>query len=249
MSGLRQSLRRLVPLSLRQAVAHQRRQLGDALSGARFDDGRVSDLGGYERQVELTQRIMPSALFENKLANLKNGARLLSGSRMAPGAHWSFWRAVGEPTEANGFVVGRNLVDGVLTTQVGGGLCQPSSLMYHVALLAGLTVTERHPHSIDIYKEEDRFTPLGADATVVWGYKDLRLTNPHGAELVFECFVDGHTITARVHARESLPRYDVVFEREALAPPMVRVDTRVNGVVAVQTLYQQQQGMPLSGAA
>jgi vancomycin resistance protein VanW len=239
----------MAPLSLRQAVAHRRRQLADLLSGARFETGRVGDFSGYAMQVELTQRIMPSAMFENKLANLKNGARLLSGSRMGPGEHWSFWRTVGEPIEANGFVVGRNLVDGVLTTQVGGGLCQPSSLMYHVALLAGLTVSERHPHSIDIYKEEDRFTPLGADATVVWGYKDLRLTNPHGADMAFECFVEGHTITARVYAREALPKYDVVFEREMLAPPMVRVDTRVNGAVTVQTLYEQQQGMPLSGAA
>jgi vancomycin resistance protein VanW len=237
----------MVPLSLRQALAHQRRQLGDALSGARFGTGRIADLGAYSRQVELTQRIMPSALFENKLANLKNGARLLSGSCVGPGAHWSFWRTVGEPIEANGFVVGRNLVDGVLTMQVGGGLCQPSSLMYHVALLAGLTVTERHPHSIDIYKEEDRFTPLGADATVVWGYKDLRLTNPHDVELVFECFVEGHTITARVYAKGELPRYAVDFVRAPLTPPMVRVDSVINGEVAVQTFYEQQQGMALSG--
>jgi vancomycin resistance protein VanW len=247
--SLRQSLRRMVPLSLRQALAHQRRQLGDAVSGARFETGRVGDLGAYTCQVELTQRIMPSALFENKLANLKNGARLLSGSRIGPGEHWSFWKTVGEPIESNGFVVGRNLVDGVLTTQVGGGLCQPSSLMYHVALLAGLTVSERHPHSIDIYKEEDRFTPLGADATVVWGYKDLRLANPHDVEIVFECFVEGHTITARVHAKDDLPKYEVNFVRERLQPPMVRVDAVINGRVAVQTLYEQQQGMALSRSA
>ncbi len=193
----------------------------------------------------MTQRIMPSALFEYKLANLRIAARLLSGSQLAPAAHWSFWRTVGAPTEANGFVVGRNLVDGVLRKQVGGGLCQPSGLLYHSALLAGLTVTERHPHSIDIYKEEDRFTPLGADAAVVWGYKDLRLANPHDVEVVFECFVDGHTITARVYAKGALPKVAVDFVREPLAPPMVRVVAMINGAAAVRTLYEQKQGMVL----
>jgi vancomycin resistance protein VanW len=245
---LRQELRKVLPLALRQGLAHHMRQLRDTRRGLKFDLSRVMDLAGYTVQAELTQRIMPSAMFENKLANLKNGARLLNGSRMAPGALWSFWRTVGDPNEANGFVEGRNLVNGELTAQVGGGLCQPSSLMYHLALLGGLTIAERHPHSIDIYKEEDRFTPLGADATVVWGFKDLRLTNPHPTEVVFECFVEGHTITGRIHAREALPKYDVQFVRVPLAERRVRVDVIVNGAVQSQTPYEQQQGMALAAA-
>ena len=245
MIGLRRWVRQAVPLSLRQSLAHRRQQLSDWGRGVRFDDTRVSDLTGYQVQVELTQPIMPSALFENKLANLRHGASLLNFSSIGPGGLWSFWRTIGEPTEASGFLVGRNLVNGELTAQFGGGLCQPSSLMYHLALLAGLTIAERHPHSIDIYEEHTRFTPLGADATVVWGFKDLRLANPHSTEVVFECFVEGHSITARVHAREGLPRCDVQFTRAPLEPPMVEVDTWINGAVVDQTIYEQRQGMGL----
>jgi vancomycin resistance protein VanW len=121
--------------------------------------------------------------------------------------------------------------------------------MYHLALLSGLTIVERHPHSIDIYKEEDRFTPLGADATVVWGFKDLRLSNPHSVDVLFEYFVEGHHITGRVYARGALPNYDVQFIRQPLTPPMIRVDTSINGSIQTQTIYQQQQGMGLQDAS
>ena len=248
MRTLRQSLRGFAPLALRQAVAHRHRVFRDWRDRVRFDRDRVEDLSGLHLVTGVTQPVMPSALFENKLANLANGARHISRTRIAPGGVWSFWNAVGPPTVSNGFVVGRNLVDGVLTRQVGGGLCQPSSLLYHVGLLAGLTVVERHPHSIDIYEETDRFTPLGADATVVWGYKDLRLANPHGAEIVFECYVEGRTITARVHAGRPLPARDVRFVREAAAPSQVLVTTRVDGAPLDRTVYEQRQGMGLAPA-
>ena len=246
MSTLRQTLRRLAPLALRQAVAEQGRRLRDWRGRVGFDASRVADLSGHHLLAGVSQPVMPSALFENKLANLANGARLLSRSRIASCGLWSFWHAVGPPTVANGFVVGRNLVDGVLTRQVGGGLCQPSSLIYHVALLAGLTVVERHPHSIDIYEEADRFTPLGADATVVWGYKDLRLANPHPAEVVFDCFVEGHVITARVYSATALPGREVSFERRPLAPPLVEVTTLIDGAPRDRTVYEQRQGMGLA---
>jgi vancomycin resistance protein VanW len=38
-----------------------------------------------------------------------------------------------------------------------------------------MEVVEWHPHFLDLYTEATRFTPLGLDATVVWGHKDLRL--------------------------------------------------------------------------
>lgn len=68
---------------------------------------------------------------------------------------------------------GRNLVAGKIQGNYGGGLCQVSGLLYYIALATGLEILERHAHSIDIYAEEDRFAPLGADDTVVFGYKNF----------------------------------------------------------------------------
>jgi vancomycin resistance protein VanW len=78
-------------------------------------------------------------------------------------------------------------VQSQVVAETGGGLCQLSGLIYLLALKAGLTITERHAHSLDIYREAERFAPLGSDATVSFGYKDLRFINtlPHPIGLQF----------------------------------------------------------------
>ncbi|OYT88834.1 MAG: vancomycin resistance protein [Burkholderiales bacterium PBB3] len=243
---LRTWLRRIVPLSARQNLAQIRRRWHDRASGNEIASVRyLPNLDGYTLQVELSQPIMRSALFENKLSNLRCGAQRLNLSTVAPNQTWSFWSHVKHPSEKNGFVVGRNLVNGQLTRQVGGGLCQLSSLLYHLSLRAGLSVAERHAHSVDIYEEQDRFTPLGADATVVWGFKDLRLRNPHPVEVVFECFVHENSLIGRAYSRQTLPTYTVDFVREQIDVQRVLVNTWVNQQPLCQTFYEQKQGMGL----
>lgn len=249
MSGLRHWLRRAVPLAPRQALAQLRRSWRDQRQGMFFETRHCAQMPpGYHLLAEIRQPIMPSALFENKLANLRQGAGKVHLAVLGSRQLWSFWHHVGKPVVRNGFVVGRNLVAGQLTRQVGGGLCQLSSMLYHLGLASGLTIVERHAHSIDIYKEEERFTPLGADATVVWGYKDLRLLNLHGVEVVFECVVEGHCLIGRAWSAQVLPQFDVAFEREQQDANHVLVHTLVNRQPHTQTLYEQQQGMGLQPA-
>ncbi len=59
------------------------------------------------------------------------------------------------------------------------GFVSFSSLLYYAALKTGFIITERHHHSIDIYKEDERYIPLGADSTVVYGFRDLQFINPY----------------------------------------------------------------------
>ena len=250
MSGMRSTVRRLLPLSVRQSLMHVGRRLADAKNGLNFSDRRATaaDLAAFVLHTEIVQPVQPSALFENKLMNLTLGARRVNLALLEPGQIWSFWRYVKQPVEGNGFVIGRNLVNGQLTRQVGGGLCQLSSLIYHLGLTAGLEVHERHAHSIDIYQEHERFTPLGADATVVWGYKDLRLHNPHAAPVVLECFVRGNTLVGRIYKREKLVPLHLEFVREPQPDQYVLVHTLVNGHPHTQTRYKQKQGLGLQPA-
>jgi vancomycin resistance protein VanW len=249
MSIMRNWVRSLVPLTLRQMVSQAKRQWKDHANGIHFAVERSNaDLSEFSLQAEIRQPIMPSALFENKLKNLGLGAGRVNLSLVGSHQNWSFWQYVQQPTQRNGFVVGRNLVNGKLTRQVGGGLCQLSSLMYHLALSVGLQIVERHAHSIDIYQEHERFTPLGADATVVWGFKDLRLINPHATELVFECFVKDHVLTGRVFSRSQLPKYETTFNREKIGDQSVLVNTLINLKPYTQTVYVQKQGLGLEAA-
>ncbi|HYH82519.1 MAG TPA: VanW family protein [Longimicrobium sp.] len=241
---LRRLVRRAVPLELRAGLAHARRARSDRARGIAFAEARGG--GEWPVRVELWQRVMPSTVLEAKLANLRLGASLVDRSAVEPGARWSFWHRVGRPGAARGFREGRNIVDGRLVKQVGGGLCQLSSLLYHLALLGGLEVEERHAHSLDIYREEERFTPLGADATVVWGFKDLRLRNPHAAAVSIGCRVEGDRLIGELRSASELPARSVAFVREPASPGRVRVWAVVDGAACAETEYEQRQGLALA---
>jgi vancomycin resistance protein VanW len=233
---LRRLARRAVPLELRQSLAHRRRARRDRAEGAAFHCGRGGD--EWPVAVALWQPVMPSAVLEAKLNNLRRGAALLDRGIIEPGGSWSFWSELGRPTARNGFLEGRNLVDGRLVRQVGGGLCQLSGLVHHLALLAGLEVVERHAHSIDIYREEERHTPLGADATVVWGFKDLRLRNPHPCAVSIACAVDGQRLVGELRGAGAIAARTVAFVREPVSPRRIRVVTEIEGRAVGATEYE-----------
>ena len=202
---LRSAIRSASPAGLRVAVALGRRAWRDSrLAGARarltsgLPSGPAADFPCVV--LEVLQDIKPSAFFEGKLANIALGAKRLDGVVVAPGEVLSFWKLVGRPSAAAGFEIGRSIRGAAAGADVGGGLCQLSGIAYEAGLRAGLDPVERHPHSRDLYAEEDRFTPLGLDATLVWPYKDLRLANPLPVPVQLRFAVQGMSVSASVHA-------------------------------------------------
>lgn len=238
-------MRQAIPLEIRQAAAQARREIRDWSSGIVFPKSRGGDQ--WPAWVELAQPVMPSPLIENKLSNLRRGVSLINMSLIEPGGVWSFWSRIGRPSARNGFLSGRNLVDGRLVSQAGGGLCQLSSLIYHLALQSGLDIVERHAHSIDIYREDERFTPLGSDATVVWGFKDLRLHNPFPFPVSIGCVLEGTRLAGQLKCGEAVSKRDISFVYENAALGCVSVKTLVDGTERWQTYYQRRPGLDMRG--
>ncbi len=131
----------------------------------------------FQESIRIDQRINVSQWADNKIHNLKLAISTFQDMPIYPGKWFSFWHYIKRPTEKAGYLVGINIIQNKLDFDVGGGLCQLSGLLYHLALTAGLEIIERHPHSVDLYTKESRYTPLGADATTAFGYKDLKLKN------------------------------------------------------------------------
>jgi len=107
-----------------------------------------------------------------RVNNIRQVAQMLDGRVIRPGETFSFNEAVGPRTKAAGFDEAPVISNGVLTPGVGGGICQVSTTLFNAALLAGLPIVERSPHSFYI----ERY-PVGRDATVSYGAQDLRFTN------------------------------------------------------------------------
>jgi vancomycin resistance protein VanW len=178
---IRRALRRKIPEPIRLRAALARRRFGDEAFGrARLivkKPNPSADFASWTKVFSVAQSIHRGDHWEGKLANLRLAAERLNGAITMPGNIYSFWALVGAPDTSNGFAIGRSIRSDVLGADVGGGLCQLSGLAYELGLRSGMDVAERHAHSQDLYTEATRFTPLGLDATVVWGYKDLRLKN------------------------------------------------------------------------
>ncbi len=215
------ALRKRAPMRLRIAVARIRRNARDRQSGALHAMVDVSHGGGEDDRlpilVSVRQPIRRTAFHEGKLVNLALGASRLDRVVLAPGQIFSFWRLVGRPTTDAGFAMGRAIRDDALHGETGGGLCQVSGLAYELGLRAGLEVLERHPHSRDLYAEQDRFTLLGLDATVVWPWKDLRLRNPHGQSVCLRFEMGDGWVEGRVLAGGEIAAFELEVEREDFA--------------------------------
>ena len=128
-------------------------------------------------RISTQQEIKINNYFDNKTHNIDLTIQALHGLVIEPNQIFSFWHFVKAPTQKNGYQIGRNLIQGQVTEDIGGGICQISCLLYLNALKTGLRIIERHAHSVDIYQEHERFTPLGSDAAVVYAYKDLQFQN------------------------------------------------------------------------
>jgi len=142
-----------------------------------------------EYKIELRQIIRKGDFHKNKVHNLKTAGKKINHLIIQPNEVFSFWKLIGQPSEENDFKEGRNLINHYISSDFGGGICQFSSILYFLALQSGLKILERFPHSVDIYKENERFTPLGSDATVAYGYKDLQIQNLFSFPVQLKCSV------------------------------------------------------------
>ena len=206
-------IRQFVPKTIRQQIRLYQRKMADQRNGyaQRFARPRLSHTS-MPHSIPLVQEIKPSYLYENKIANIKRSSEEIGKVVILPNEIFSFWATIGIPNAQNGYLKGRNIIAGKLGEDYGGGLCQVSSMLYHLALQAGMTVLERHNHSIDIYTPETRFTPLGSDATVAYGYKDLRLLNPFPFALRFDLQVIGHQFHAALWSEKPVQQHKIVFK-------------------------------------
>jgi len=160
----------------------------------------------------ITQEIKTTPTSQNKLHNLATTIKRINHIEVRPGETFSFWRLVKAPTAKKGYVKSRSIINNTLQEDIGGGLCQLSGLIYFLALHAGLTVTERHAHSIDIYKEEERFTPLGSDATVAYGFKDLRFVNSLAQPVYLYFLLQQDALTGTISSAAPVLPYDIAFQ-------------------------------------
>jgi len=112
----------------------------------------------------------------NRSYNIRVAAEALNGLLVKPGEEVSFNKVVGPRSSEAGYKNADIIFNNKLVKGVGGGVCQVSSTLYNSVLLAGLKITDRTNHSLPV-----GYVPIGRDATVVYGYIDLKFRNNTGS--------------------------------------------------------------------
>lgn len=172
-------------------------------------------------------------LQKNKVINLTLAAQAIDGIVIRPGETFSFWSAVGNPTEKRGFVSGMLLSSGEVKEGIGGGLCQMANLLYWMALHTDLQIIERHHHSLDIFPDSGRAVPFGTGCAVFYNYVDLQFTNPTDQTYQFRIWITDEHLKGEIRSsQESKVSYSII-ERDH------RFVREVDGVYRENAIYRQ----------
>lgn len=132
---------------------------------------------------------------ENRVFNITKACQILNGVTINPGEEFSFCNTIGPMGEENGFLKATGFdSQGKLIQVSAGGMCQVSSTLYNVALLANLEITERHPHSRRVY-----YVPADKDATVYYGSLDLKFINNTQDILKITAVNDNYSVTIKMY--------------------------------------------------
>jgi vancomycin resistance protein YoaR len=130
----------------------------------------------------------------NRIHNVQLVAHLVDNKLIAPGETFSFNKTTGERNAAKGFLEAPVIVNGELTTGLGGGVCQVSTTVFNAAFEAGLKITERTNHALYI-----SHYPQGRDATVDYPGLDLKFVNDTGNWLLLRTFVSSSSLTVNLY--------------------------------------------------
>lgn len=152
--------------------------LNSKLKFAVFDKILIEKPIIAESKTELWTESEPEERFllAGKIQNLRLAVKKLNGLEVPANQVFSFWKQVGKANKFNGYVVGRELREGCIIPNIGGGLCQISNALYDAALQANFEIIERHAHTQVV---QGSLAEVGRDATVFWNYVDLRFRSPN----------------------------------------------------------------------
>lgn len=145
--------------------------------------------------------------------NVGLAAEAIDGKAIEPGAVLSFNDVVGERTAAFGFEKAVVLRERMLAEGAGGGTCQVASTLHAAALLAGLDVVSRTPHS-----RPSGYIRMGLDATVAYPKIDLKVKNSRASRVTLRARAQRGTLDVWVDGEGERPSVTLVSEIEERTP-------------------------------
>lgn len=124
---------------------------------------------------------------KNRVHNIKIGAAKFNGLLLKPQEEFSFGNILGEVGPNEGYLLELVIKKNKTVPEYGGGLCQVSTTAFRAAILAGLEIKERYPHSFPV----KYYSPQGFDAAVYPPSPDLKFVNDTPSNLLIQTKIVG----------------------------------------------------------
>lgn len=125
--------------------------------------------------------------------NIQVGASRINGTFLLPGEQVSFDKVIHDSSDGQSFQAAGSYLNGQVVQTEGGGICQVSTTAYNALLLAGIIPVRRLPHSMTVH-----YVPLGLDAAISEGVKDLVVENTYDVPIIIKAFTEGNTLTFQI---------------------------------------------------
>ena len=130
---------------------------------------------------------------EARKTNITRASSSINGHVVQPGETFSYNQTVGPTIERRGYEESTIYVQGEKKKGFGGGVCQVSTTLSIAAEDAGMTIVERHDHSLPVtYAEE------GDEAATSYGGIDFKFKNEKPFPVVIRSSVEGGTISVSI---------------------------------------------------
>jgi vancomycin resistance protein YoaR len=156
-----------------------------------------------------------------ELFNISHAANLLAGTVVKQDEIFSQNQTLGPYTRDKGYQKGPTYSGSRIITTTGGGVCKIASLLYNIATLSNLQIVERHNHSLTV-----PYVPPGQDATVSYGYYDIKFKNTTNGPVLIWAKTYDKTLWMAIYGRQLPPI--VTWYHETLKTTKATTLRRVN---------------------
>lgn len=193
----------------------------DEIAGDR-DASQVAVLGEYKA---ISQDGNP-----DRAANIALAAEELDGTEIKPGETLSVNAVLGDTAQDERYHVAGVVRGTAVVEERGGGVCQASTALYIAAIKAGMEIVERHPHTVAC-----DYAPIGLDATLAYGQKDLRIRNATDASMFIRATALGQTVEVKLYGAsardgETIDAVSNIVDRYVVAASEVHDDPAAQGM-------------------
>lgn len=168
-----------------------------------------------EHSSPLYRKFNTRHLDEAKINNIKIAINHLDEYVIQPGETFSFWKLVGRPTRAKGYMNGLVLSDGHLREGLGGGMCQLSNLVAYLFVCTECVFVERKHHARDVFPDTNRTVPFASGATIFFNLIDLKIKNTYSFPIKINLRVTDTQLRGSVSAQMPLDHFIKLEERNA----------------------------------